>query len=260
MAPPTFFDTSFRRISVAAIADVQTIIDSIKDEVLVQLPLASRWTNLGSDKLQTPPDSSGRFMSVQLTRISATRIAFHVRNQRDQTILDGRADIAGVVSCKIWSGDYHLLFEESSGGEKGYAALLDVRPEEAYNNPFFVFAKTQRDSAGVLFPNAASPRHWFAQDASFTVAEEWRGCDFTRITEFKTMSGVDLAIGVPGMVITDLASRRRGGILYQLAWVEGTQAAGATVAIPVDTGVTANFEVLGTSVTGNGQRMAVRRT
>jgi hypothetical protein len=259
MAPPTFYGTSFRRLELLAVTDVQTIIDSIKDEVLSQLPVASRWTNLGLDKLRTPPDTSGRFMSVQLTRTAMTRLGFHVRNQIDDTILNGELDI-GTSVVRIWSGDYHLFVERQEGGgfEKAHAFMTDPRPEALNAHEFYVMAKTERNSLGAVFPNAGVSRTWFAKDATGVVSERERLATFLA-NECKTFSGEEAATGALFAALASDSTNRRAGYAFQLALVDVANSQSLSIGLPVDAGVVGTFEVLGGLDVTNGQRLAIRR-
>lgn len=262
MTVPTFYQTNVRHIVVTGVSDVQTTLDTIKDEVLNQLPVGSRWSNLGLDKLKTPPDTGGRFMTVQLTRISATRLAFRVRNQNDTTILDGRFDISGTGDVvTVYSGDYHLFVVQ--GGEYGFALMLDPRPEALNAHAFYTLAKTYRDDTGAVFANSTNPTRWFGQNQTGVISDDERLQAIQGSTNYRTYSGEELSSGMVGSVIDANVPNnpKRGGFAFQLAAVSQLNSRGVLLQLPVDQGVIGEFEVLPilAAATDGGWRISVRR-
>src|SRR5262245_36076451 len=115
MAPPSFYNTDYRRRSMTGITDVQTLMDAIDDELKSQLPVASRWTEPVADTYLSPADAVGRFMKATLSRVSISRMQFRVKDQNDVTIFDGTIDRSGTATARIWSGPSHLWVELQSG-------------------------------------------------------------------------------------------------------------------------------------------------
>lgn len=249
MTVPTIFATDFRRVTLSGVADVQDIIDEIVDEITLNLPAASRWTAEGGGKYQSPPDAAGRVMHVTLTRISATRFQFFVEDQDDQTVHDGTNDISAPATATIWSGPHHLVVEVSNGGafEVGRAFMVDPAPMALTAHNTFVYGLSRRNSAGTGI-TGGNEAHWFGADDTGGVigrAAALRVRDgFNPALTYQTLGGSDLV--VPVFISSESSANNYdlAGRAFQAIMVDGSEATGNVVSVPIDTATTGDFEVL----------------
>lgn len=151
-------NTDFRYAEGLAVTDVQTIIDKLYDELVTGLS----WTcTLGGKTItpttyKSPARSDGLFMTVNLTRISATRLGWIVKDHNGLLInnqTDTRQDIdAGGTTVHYYTGKtYVAVSSERATPEAFYCAILDRTPDDAGNpRASYVTSVYPRNTAGTL--------------------------------------------------------------------------------------------------------------
>lgn len=145
MAAPSFLQGNVRYKETTGITDVQTIID---DAVAEAVALTPAWTNPSTGKIVSPVDSFGRYIELQLTRVSATVLEVVMTDPSART-LTRRANISGTVTCDFYIGQWHFCLDWSSG-EGYYACILDLSPEDGDAHDKWVFVSGPRDGVGTL--------------------------------------------------------------------------------------------------------------
>lgn len=251
MTTPRFLGTDFRRVSLTGVTDVQTIIDEIVEEITLNLPAASRWSDEGGGEYKTPPDSAGRFMTVTLTRISATRYAFHVRDQNGNTVHDGTNDITAPSPARIWSGPHHLIVETiaSTFQEIARAIMVDPAPLALSSHARYVYGMNRRNSSGTQINPNGFEADWLSADDAGGEAQRIVGLmnssAFNPGTVYETVSGTLLIL--PVLIFAEPSSNNfdLAGKAFQMIAVEGAISPGTVLTVPVDVGVSGDFEVLG---------------
>lgn len=264
MTVPSFYNTDFRRIEVAGSVDVQDVIDDIIDELTVQLPVASRWTSLGGGAYRSPyqdPTGANRFMSVTLTRVSAVLMGFHIKDKNGTTIRNGSIQFTTSFTYRIWSGPYHLCVEFEYGTatyEQAFAVMLDPTPFGLQSIWPYVCAWTDRTSVGTADVTPYS-NTCYMTDTPGAVARimmSTLGVDVC----LRTTGGNDIVL--PAEVSVYSSSIYYGaGKMYQFAVVSSLIAYKTAMTVPLDSGTTGQFEVLGKQSPGtaNSGRLAIRK-
>jgi hypothetical protein len=265
MTIPSFYNTDFRRIEVAGSVDVQDVIDDIIDELTVQLPVASRWTSLGGGEYRSPyqdPTGANRFMSVTLVRDSAVLLSFQVKDKNGTTVIDRSIQFTTSFTYRIWSGPYHLCVEFEYGTatyEQAYAVMLDPTPFGLQSVWPYVCAWATRSSAGVADVTAYACSCWTTDGStpSYRIMMSiLTGID----PALRTTGGNDIVL--PAEVSVYSSSILYGaGKMYQFAVVSSLIAYKTAMTVPLDSGTTGQFEVLGmaSQATNNSGRLAIRK-
>jgi len=262
---PSFYNTDFRRIEAAGSTDVQDVIDDIIDELTVQLPVASRWTALGGGEYRSPyqdPTGANRFMSVVLVRDSAVLLSFQVKDKNGTTVIDRSIQFTTSFTYRIWSGPYHLCVEFEYGTatyEQAFAVMLDPTPFGLQSVWPYVCAWAPRNSSGaldvVVFANTCYMTDIAGAPARIMMSS------FTGIDPaLKTTGGNDIVL--PAEVAVWSNSVYYGaGKMYQFAVVSSLIAYKTAMTVPLDSGTTGQFEVLGkqSAGTANSGLLAIRK-
>jgi len=265
MTVPSFYNTDFRRIEVAGSVDVQDVIDDIIDELTVQLPVASRWTALGGGEYRSPyqdPTGANRFMSVVLTRVSAVLMGFHIKDKNGTTIRNGSIQFTTSFTYRIWSGPYHLCVEFEYGTatyEQAYAVMLDPTPFGLQSIWPYVCAWTVRIANGTADVTAYANNCWMT-DAVGANARIMMSSLTSIDATLKTTGGNDIVL--PAEVSVSSSSTWYGaGKMYQFAVVSSLIAYKTAMTVPLDSGTTGQFEVLGRGSAGanNSGLLAIRK-
>lgn len=270
MSGLTWYGTSFDYVSLGSVTDVQTVINSLRTSLTSTLPAADRWTESPTGTFKTPPDLRGRFYKIAVAKTTATRMAFQVFDQDARQIVNGEIQIAGAGSTvNIYTGPYHVFIEANNAGtwEFARACMSDPRPEALDAHPIWTFGYAHRDSAGNLTGFGDKPGFWsfltiggtLQSTAEYVMHPCLTANDSTN-AHLMTESGADVAIPVEACTTSNvIGGYFVCGKLFQLVFVSHDQAPGVSLSIPIDSGVTGNFQVTQMTVVGCS-RLAVRRT
>jgi len=270
MTVPSVFASDFRYATLTGVTDVQTVMDKIDDEITAQLPTASRWTDLGSGVYKSPPQDptdANRFMQVELIRDSATRLSFKIMDKSGSAIYDGAIDFTTSCDAKIWCGPYHLVVQLKYAGstyEEAYAVMLDPTPFGLTMTPLFVIGYTRRNSTGTLVGNhypdeavlndvyGASPVRRLTMCTPSAVGATVNG---------QTAGGSNIAVPIECDAQVTSGQHRWAGRPYQFITGPLTLSPEAVITVPLDDGVSGDFEVLGKAAPAGGYNgcLAVRR-
>jgi len=262
---PSFYNTDFRRIEAAGSTDVQDVIDDIIDELTVQLPVASRWTALGGGEYRSPyqdPTGANRFMSVVLVRDSAVLLSFQVKDKNGTTVIDRSIQFTTSFTYRIWSGPYHLCVEFEYGTatyEQAYAVMLDPTPFGLQSVWPYVCAWTNRDSIGTATHTPFAFSCWMT-DASVPSYRIMMSILTSIDATLKTTGGNDIVLPAEVSVISN-SVWYGAGKMYQFAVVSSLIAYKTAMTVPLDSGTTGQFEVLGLPSygTANSGLLAIRK-
>lgn len=248
MSIASYFNTDFVRVQLVGVTDVQSIIDEINTILTSTLPVDSRWTNLGSGQYRCAaqdPAGANRFFSVQVVRISATRLQWVVYDQNGSAVVDGRIDISATGSTvRIWAGNYHLGVD---GGELAYGMLLDMEPFDGTSWNSYVVAYTRRDSLGSPRSEATS-MYCIMLDGYGGAPVQRRIVPFNcahRFTPIYAQTDYGSRIVVPAQIQMRVGggSDRWGGNMYQAVVTDGNMPNYAEIEIPLADGVVGIFEL-----------------
>jgi hypothetical protein len=267
MTAPHYLQSAFRYIRLVGVIDVQTIIDSVKDEVLNQLPVGSRWTDLGGDEVRSPLDADGRFVRFNMNRIAALNLEAIITDP-DARSFTRRTQMAAAVAVNIFSGPSHL-FIDFENGEGIWAAVVDLFPLPQRAHEKFVVGQGFRNAAdvddatyrvGSLFERNATDVYASNVGAMDTLGGSFGGG--VDVWLMRSLAGA--RIGTPSHVFNDTPAPVRTrimGRLPQTVLVNHQEIQGTEIVYPMDETTTGTFRVLGIlvqSVELTG-KMAVRR-
>ena len=249
MAAPDFLNSSvipFYYHQTTGITDVNTIISDIRTAVVTNLS----WTEPSTALFQSPSDSSGKFLDVLVTRISATNLEFRTRDYRGATLFTRRIQIDATASVNYFANKYGLTVESlRATPEICLSTLLDPSPSglgDIDNRITGTGYRSNADSqdgggasAGILFTfdngNATNANRMMMTGRGFDNVD--RGF----INGAGTFTHTDWII-----IINQSGSNRHTGRPYQMLVCDTSIAFGTDKIIPIDdAGNTGTFRVIG---------------
>lgn len=283
MTAPSFLNTDFAYLRLTGVTDVQSIMDALLTMLETTLtatptgvfPTTQRWSTVSGTIYKSAVDARGRYGTVELARTTITRLRLKVSDPSGQ-VHDGEVDIAGAGSTvDLYAGPGHLWVECNNAGtwETFRFVISDPTPEALDSGSAYVWCASKRDgSTGSQWGGdvGGSPDNWAGRYAggsalsfTFTTYAARPQCPIADTTNshLLTEAGSDvvtpLGTGVPSDFGNTSVNNFYSGKMYQAICVDAGQAAGAIIPVPIDTGVTGNFKVLGLAVVGSC-RVAVR--
>jgi len=268
MSVPSFVDTDFVVTELLGVTDWATVVTAIDTVLTSDLPVASRWTSLGGGEYESPhQDSAGvnRFFGVVVTRISATRFELAVKDKFGTTFHTGTIDLGSPAAVKIYAGPYHFAVQSIYAGptrEVAYAFMTDPAPFGLGQSSTFVYAWTKRNSAGTLYgtANQFGAGALVASDQGGTTPRSrsllyyMNGIGLTNAGDPSGYSAAGSTLAMPYEISTSFAAANQkwAGRGYQLVVLPSNLTFGTVVTVPLDTGVSGDFEVLGINQPSNG--------
>jgi hypothetical protein len=256
MSIPVFLSSSFYYFSRDGVVDVQTIMDDFAAQVLANVPV---WTNPSGTVYKSPVDGYGRFFSVELGRVDATRMSIIVKDQNGIILMSRRLNIrAAGNAVRIYTGQFHCCIDVTTFDaepEQFFAGILDLSPEPQNAHTRYAYCYSTRDSCDVY------SAHWFMFSYMIdgtTVQNYQRGNTYTASVSGYATPAID-AMGYwtaqPVMFYARPAPSgdyRYAGRLYHTIVISQLIAEpGAEIVFPIDAGVTGTFRVIGGAADGN---------
>lgn len=272
MAVPSFLDTDFATSTTVNVLDMADVVTEIDTMLTSTLPVASRWTDLGGGEYRCPaqdPSGINRFFSVIFTATSATRLRFQCKDKSGATFHDGNIDRSGSTTIKIFAGPYHVVVQSSYGtDEMGCCYMSDPTPFGLNQTNVYTFAWTYRNSAGTAYTsnNQDAVASLVANDAGGTTPRArcavWYVAGTGGVTDANGISAAGSTLCMPYeiSVINAVSTNVKwAGRAYQHLLVPDALGVGGVLTVPLDDGVTGDFEVLGFDSPPFGRgRLAVR--
>jgi hypothetical protein len=159
------YSTTFRYLNVPGVTDVQTIIDTLYAELVTN----GGWTctvggiGLTPTEFRSPARADGAFFTVNLTRTSATRLSWVIRDQygiqvNNQTSTKQDID-AGGTAIDCFTGPMHVCVNSlRTTQETMHCGMAEQSHEGSDSIPYAVIwaHKGPRNDAGTL----AADRYW----------------------------------------------------------------------------------------------------
>lgn len=253
--------------ALTGVADVQDLLDEIKDVLTVDLPVGSRWINTSGDNYDSgDPEDAGRKVTLELLRDSATVMSFDVRDQNALLIRAGSVSMVGATAnYEIHAGEPYIDVINTTDQEQAMAGMIDNSPADQ-GSSVYVYASIRRDSAGVLSVANDLITEMYMVDNTGTPVADDRGLA-------RTETGVSAAVDdsvwpddsvayVSVRIETEPATSvfRLSGRMYQHVWYDETAGGiGVDVTISIDGPTNGTFRGLPPSVNGNDLRWACRK-
>ncbi len=247
MAVPSFLAGNFRYLETLGVVDVDTIISDLRAELV---NATNNWTEPVANSFKSPVDDYGRFITIALSRVSATRVSFLVTDKWGQTIVNGTFDIdAGGCPVRYFTGPDYCYVEtvRAVTPEFGMAWKANNSPEIDGIDGYPWFAHTYRNSTGTTqTSNFAYAFGWNSvnsyQSSEYLCSAEMYTSN-TAFSNGRTFSGTHLFVPeecfhyVPGAGYYAWAGR-----MPQTVQGPSSLASGVEVTIPIDEGENATFK------------------
>ena len=262
MAVPVFLNTAFRYLSTLAVLDVNTIIANLNTELLA---LPDPWTDTGgagTGPWKSPARVDGAFIKITAARISATRISWIVNDHNGMLVnnaTDTRQDIDVTgTDVRYFTGPFHVCVDSiRATPETWYCAIVDRTPEAlAIPRPIYVSSGGPRSTGGAPANQTWNSLYLLLEGAaSYAASLNYAGYRAPVITTIDrmTMTG---ALMFAAYEIQE--SNWFYGRIPQCLLLDSGQAFGADLVVPLDTGVTGTFKVVGCTTASAG-RIAFRK-
>jgi hypothetical protein len=261
MAVPNFLNSSFRYFEKLAVADVATIISDFRDEVLNHNDPA--WTEPSANNFKSPPAADGQFFTVVLTAVSTTRLGFKILDIAGSTICDLCIDIEATVgnAVQYYTGQFHAFINSARGTpECAGGGILDMEPETMSLALYRTFGGAHRNSAGTVTNNQSSYWYMWSDTAAAVAARSDVGNGQSGQNCNKTCAAV--YVYSPVMIKTSIygsGNDRWIGRIFQTLRCSDDLSFGSEVTVPIDTGATGVFKVVGRA-SSYGSRICVRKS
>lgn len=260
MPAPSFFATEFRpKRTLVGVVDVATVRDAIIEEMLA---LTNPWTVVSGTEYQSPIDAAladQRYMRLLVSRISATRLQFHAKDQGGNTVYDGRIDFTTSCTAHLFVGARHVAVELVYGGpayESAWCAVVDRTPFPHQSLGTYVAANAHRNSSGTVVDTGKAD----VAAMNDTAGLEGRVMMYSGLINIDRTSGGSI-MPLPMEVRVELTSGvwRAAGKIPQMIVVPHDQSPGAELEVPFEEG-SGFFYVLGKAKPNTAQagRIAVR--
>lgn len=260
MAIPNIFANNFAYTTNVNTVDVQTLMDTIVTLLTSTLAVSDRWTNSPAYTLTSPVDpDTGYKMQLVLSRITATRMGFVVKDQNGNTVWNGEVVVTSGETIKITGGPKHLYLWGTSGTSFGGMTLVDPAPEAPNAPTIVVFGKSSHNTGGGAVGFGNLPERWSCFGDAIGVGINVSRCLGPYFAQ--NSAGIQLytAAGSALYIPASMCSAPTGanvmfeGYGYQLMWGDSSIASQARVEVPIDDGVSGIFERIGyLSVMGVG--------
>lgn len=258
MAVPVYLASSFSYRETALITDVADIVTAFRDEVLNQQTPA--WTEPETALFKSPPDGSGRWIDVLLSRIAAGNLECRVRDSSAVTILTGRMQIGSGAIIRIFTGQFHFHIETvGAAPEFVRGGIVDLTPESQSAHAQWAHAYTRRDTSDVLRSGCFWRTAAMIDNATPAIVERALGFCVTTTGKNLQSAGGAWIFGACGMMVKppgETVNFRYAGRYYQHL-VCPDEVPGAEFVVPTDANSFGTFKVTGMPVYLN-QRLAIR--
>jgi len=249
MAIPNIFASNTAYVSVPNVTDCQSIIDAIVTLLTSTLAVADRWVNSPSLTLTSPVDpDSGYFMQLVLSKITATRMGFVVKDQNLNTVINGEVVVTSGEAFKIVAGPKSLYCWGTSSSNFGGMTLVDPAPEAPNAPSIVVFAKTSHNTGGGAQSFGNIPERWSAfGDSTGVGINATRNCGpwypvNSGVLQLYTAAGSAVYVPCAMCAIPSGLNPLFTGYGYQMIWGDSSIQIGSRIEVPIDDGVSAIFE------------------
>lgn len=260
MTVPAFLLSSYRYLETASVVNVATCITDFRSETVTNgSPV---WTEPTANNFKSPPTSDGQFFTVVLSSILTTRLGVKILDMFGQTICDRAIDIdATGTTVRYFTGQCHAWIDSGRAtAELGGGALIDLNPDTVGLQLYRTIGWGTRDTAGSL--NASTVINWYMWDNA-TAQLLGRVNTQTSVSSYAGRTLAGSYIFLPLLTTTNIygANTRWVGRPFQMLLCSDDLVYGTEVDVPIDSGVTGKFRVVGRVGDSTGHyRCVVRRT
>ena len=252
------FDTDLNGVDGA---DIDT---SLKTMLLAQTP---PWINTTGDVMQSPVDSAGRFMTLELTAPAAGRFVITVKDQNNIQVCARAVQLISGPSpttINYYTGQYHVYIESLTGGSASgewvSGIMVDPTGYDLEDNQNYVMGGGTRNSAGANDGAGGVCDQWFMLDSGAPQLRQRSRAvntsiglnvgllDFAGNTQLFSFD----VLGIPS------GSSRWMGSMYQAQILDPSCAAGIIKPLAIDDSTPAQFRTTVAPATSQLIRLAIR--
>ncbi len=254
MSAPAYLNSFFRYKESVAVVDVDTIIADLRDELVTQPAAPSKWTEPVGGTFKSPARADAISYTIQCTKISATRIAYIVKDQWGMLVnnaTDTRQDIDVAGSTvHYYTGPFHVcVVTERATPEPWMCGVLDQSPDPLGKpRPLYFASKMPRDNAGtfqtyeywnswILVPGATA----YANNSSYLIMRSAPNSSVYR----ETCGGTKVYFPQEFCTVPSLEPAVWLGRIFQCVMLDGRLAAAAEITLPIEGASTGVFKVVG---------------
>ena len=256
MAIPYFLDTYYDYDFIGGVTDVNTIITALNTQLVTTPPAASKWTDTGGTGVgpfRSPADTNGNYFTITLARVSATHLHFSMVDRYGLPVganvpidIDG-----GGTDVNIYSGPYHLaVSSELATPVAVWCGVLEQSPDpQGFPRPqWFMSVETNYYADRFYFKEIGASVY-----ALQTVGQTCLRCPDGSYEQY-AVNG-ELKINPVEVIWGNYVYGR----FYQAIYVDRGLDFADEVTVPIDTGVTGVFKIIGAKATGTpGVKLAYR--
>jgi len=264
------YNTAFRYLNTVGVTDVQTIINDLYAELVTNGGWTCTIGGIGSSptEFKSPARSDGAFFTINLTRTSATRLSWIIKDQygilvNNQTTTKQDID-AGGSSIDYFTGPMHVCVNAlRATPETMHCGMAEQSPEGSDSIPYAVIwaHRGPRNDAGTL----AADRYWSNVFLRLNGATTYYASAINSIMRGRLTNARTRSQTIAGtwqffpLEFLDYSNYTWMGRAAQCVLVDQSQfAAGAEVTVPLGGAATGVFKVEGCLAT-SGLRTAWRK-
>jgi hypothetical protein len=264
MTVPRFLSSTFQFNQDLNVVDVATIITNLTTILTGQTPA---WTNPSPGVLVSPVDSAGRFMTLTLTRSSATLLVMNLTDQNGILVCSRAFEIiAGPSPTTInyFTGQYHCYLESLTGGSGSgewlAAMMTDPTDYDLQDNQNFVIGGGTRNNGGAADGAGSVWDQWFMLESGVSQVRQ-------RSRAVSTAPGLNAGLrdfaGNPQFFPFDVIGIPNGtdlwmGSAYQAYQTDLNVAAGTIKPVAIDNATPASFRATVVPANAQGSRLMLR--
>lgn len=139
MTLPNFLDSAycdFRHKVDCGVTDFNTTLATLTDLLVTQPAAGCKWTENPAGTFQSQNDTSGRFIKLVFTRISATNLQMQVIDHNAVTICTRRIQTDSGRTIRVYTGKFYCMIEAARATPECFVAfLVDPTPEPLASVP-----------------------------------------------------------------------------------------------------------------------------
>ncbi len=248
MSIPAFLNSSYRYLEAPIVTDVAACIADFRNETVINGNPA--WSEPVANSFKSPPDAQGRFFTLVLSALSATRLGIRIVDMFGVTISDRAIDIdAGGNNVQYLTGQFHAFINSARIGtpECGGGSLIDLSPETLTLPNYSVVGCGHRDTLGTA-ANTGWYNWYMMSNATPAASGRAAGSIIPVGSARPTRTVSGAYIYEPIMIETSIfgsGNNRWIGRLFQSLHCDDMLAYGAEVQVPIDIGSVGTFKVVG---------------
>jgi hypothetical protein len=245
---PAYLENNFNFLETAGQTDVSSTITRIVAQALLL-----GWTNPGSGRIKSPPNSVGQFIDCQFNRISATNLELVMTDSLSRSFTR-RAQPAATFVERLYVNTQGFLIDYDNG-EGLWASIFDLAPELQDAHDQFAVGNGARTAANTLDSiyqvagsqqlSSASPRVYTAVQSAGLFIPRGNLLSAASPQGFQSTSQGGSRLWYPWIFVgpvTGVINRIRGRV-FQALIVDGTLAAQTEIVVPINGSSTGTFKV-----------------